>query len=85
MRTDTEIKGDRQMDNYSEILYARPSSLEGVARTLDIGGVFDSYNPSRTPEEADRLATASDWFAVGSDLRRAAERFGRKYVHRSTR
>ena len=35
-------------------------------------GVFDEYNISPTPEEADARATFSDWRAVGEDVFRAA-------------
>jgi len=52
----------------SDILFARPSTASGVARVLDLMGVFDSYNSSSTPEEADARAMFSDWRAVGRDL-----------------
>ncbi len=58
-------------DDYTNLLYARPTFLSGVARVLDLGGTLNSYNRSVSPEVADRLALASDWFAVGQDLRRA--------------
>ena len=32
-------------------LFAMPSILAGAGRTLDIGGTFDGYNLSRTPED----------------------------------
>jgi len=60
---------------YTELLYAEPSCLEGFARVLDIGGVFDDFNYSSTPEEADGLALTSDWYAVGADLQRAIGRY----------
>ena len=60
---------------YTDLLYARPSLLSGLARTLDVGGTFDAYNTSASPDEADRLATTSDWYAVGADLTRAIRRF----------
>ncbi len=50
-------------------LFDDPSFLEGCSRALDLGGTFDSYNVSTTPEEADNIALASDWKAVGNDLR----------------
>lgn len=52
----------------TDILFARSSFLSGVARVLDIFGTFDRYNVSRTPEEADARAIASDWQMVGYDL-----------------
>ena len=59
------------MGDYTDLLYARPSVLEGIARLMDFSGSLNTYNLSRTPEEADRLALASDWYAVGQDLERA--------------
>lgn len=64
--------------DYTGLLYGRPSTLTGIARTLDIGGTFDDYNVSMSSDEADRLATASDWYAVGADLYRAIRRYARR-------
>ncbi len=52
-------------------MFTRPSFLEGMARTLDIGNTMQEYNTSSSPEEADARAIGSDWEAVGSDLRKA--------------
>ena len=51
-------------------LYARPRALHGVARVFDFMGVYDSYNTSPTPQEADILAVLQDWLAVEEDARR---------------
>jgi len=59
----------------SDLLYAMPSTLSGLARTLDIGGTFDSYNVSGTETEADRLALTGDWQTVGKALAEAVEAF----------
>lgn len=48
--------------------FAMPSFLSGVARTLDLFGVFDSYTAGRTDKETDALAIYSDWAAVGDDF-----------------
>lgn len=69
------------MNDYTGLLYANPSALEGLARVLDIGGVFDDYNVSDTPEEADRIAIASDWYAVGADLDRAIRSYAAQVGH----
>lgn len=42
--------------------------LSGFARLIDLFGVFDAYNESRTPQEADARALWTDWFVVGNDL-----------------
>ena len=60
-------------------LYARPDALDGVARTLDLGGTFDEYNTSLTPEQADALAIASDWQVVGDDLEGAIATFAENH------
>lgn len=59
------------MNDTSEFLFARPSFWSGVARTLDLGGVFDDYNYSASAAEAEARAMRADWTAVGNDLRRA--------------
>lgn len=60
----------------SDFLFVMPSFLGGAARTLDLGGLYDSgsYNESATPAEADALAIANDWAVVGNDLRDTIEK-----------
>jgi hypothetical protein len=57
------------MGKYTGLLYTTPSFLEGVGRIVDFGGALDMYNQSETPEEADTDAIASDWWAIGDDVR----------------
>lgn len=57
----------------SDFLFANPSFVSGVARVADLGGAFDAYNTTDTPEDADRRALQQDWIVVGEDLRRAIE------------
>lgn len=59
-------------------LFARPSLLEGVSRTLDLNGNFDRYNESVNPNEADRCAIMNDWKMVGYDLQFAVKTYGEK-------
>lgn len=59
------------MTPLSSHLFARPSFLGGMASVLDIGGTLVEYNAALTPEQADAMALASDWAAVGGDLRTA--------------
>ena len=49
----------------SGFLYSDPSFLSGLSRTLDLYGLYDAYNRSDTPAEADTRAIASDWIIVG--------------------
>ena len=53
----------------SDFLFARPSSLSGVARILDFGGTFDQYNVSANDDEADAKAMYADFAAVGDAIR----------------
>jgi hypothetical protein len=62
------------MGDYSDILYARPSFLEGMARALDLGGTLQEYNQSPTGAMADGYALRADWRAVGQDLTDAFDR-----------
>jgi hypothetical protein len=60
----------------SDYLFARPSFLHGMARTLDVWGSLDPFNWSRSPHEADAVAMQADWSLVGQDLATAMESFG---------
>jgi hypothetical protein len=59
----------------SGFLYSDPSFLSGFARTFDLYGLYDSYNQSNSPLEADARALASDWIIVGQDLQEAFDQF----------
>ncbi len=63
------------MSPYTAILFARPSFWEGMGRIFDFSNTLSEYNVSITPQQADSLALASDWRAVGKDLRDAMQRF----------
>lgn len=58
------------MDSLSTFLFARPSFIEGVARLVDPGNTLQVYNTSLSAEQADALALAADWQAIGNDLRK---------------
>ncbi|MGI8784223.1 MAG: hypothetical protein ACR2L2_11315 [Acidobacteriota bacterium] len=45
-----------------------PSVLSGVARSLDLGATFDSYNESPNEQVADAQALSSDWWSIGRAL-----------------
>ena len=45
-----------------------PSALSGVARLLDFGNTFDSYNRAENGAEADGLRILWDWAVVGDSL-----------------
>jgi hypothetical protein len=56
----------------SDFLFARPSFLEGMARSLDLFGVLQEYNRCRNGEEADAWAMYEDFAAVSRDMKLAA-------------
>ena len=62
-------------NQYTNLLFSQPSLTEELGRAIDIGGNFDDYNYSASGEEADRIAIASDWYAVGADLYRVMSRY----------
>lgn len=51
-------------------IYARPSSIRGVARLFDFGGKLNTYSylQDEDPNEADACAITSDWQAMGKDI-----------------
>ena len=53
---------------HSGRLFANPSFIAGIAKSMDIGAVFDEYNTNITPNAADFYALLSDWYAVGDDV-----------------
>lgn len=59
----------------SDFLVASGSMASGAARLWDWGGTFDQYNISRTTQEADLNAMASDWSIVGDDIQDAILEF----------
>lgn len=58
----------------TSFLFANPSFLEGLARTIDLGATLDEYNSSITPEQADFLALKNDWEVIGKDIAFAIEK-----------
>lgn len=57
----------------SDFLFAKPRALFGVARALDLAGLFDSYNISRSVVEADAKALLMDWYVLGQELNDSVE------------
>ena len=52
--------------------------FEGMARVMDLGATMVVYNDSPTIEEADNLALASDWRAVGDDIQSVMTSYAEK-------
>lgn len=68
------------MNDECGLLFAEPSLLEGLARSIDIGDTLTEYNRSESGQAADRRALRSDWEAVGHDMRNAMEEFRREHA-----
>jgi hypothetical protein len=62
---------------YTDLLYARPSFLEGAVRLFDFAGALNVYNESLTGDEADFRALRADWYAVGQDVYEVLQRMPR--------
>jgi hypothetical protein len=69
------------MTKLTTYFYAAHSFLEGAARLFDFAGSLNTYKysdfPKRSapPQRSDFNAIASDWMAVGGDLRHAIEQY----------
>ena len=61
-----------------DLLFAQPSWISGLARTLDVAGQFDEYNESENGDIADAKAWFSDWRTVGESLADAMKTFRRE-------
>jgi hypothetical protein len=57
----------------SDFLFAVPSTLSGVARTLDLGATFNEYNESKDEATADAKALYADWRTIGETLVEATD------------
>ncbi len=66
---------NRAMRSTYDLLFARPSFLEGVSRVLDLAGTVTEFNESITGDQADLIALTRDWRAVGFDLHEAMKSF----------
>lgn len=62
----------------SDFLIGKPSFLSGMSRTLDLRGVFDDYNYSLTPEQADQIALFLDWYITSQDMQSALKAYERE-------
>lgn len=60
----------------SDFLFATPSLISGIGRTIDLWGSFGDFNDSPTAEVADERGLYSDWRMVGEDLAEAIDREG---------
>lgn len=52
----------------SDYLFAEPSVMEGIGRTIDLFGVMNAYNYSINGEDADQVAIENDITILHSDL-----------------
>ncbi len=52
----------------SDFLFARPSTIDGIMRIVDLFGVAQDFNDSKTEEIADSRAIRADVNAIKSDF-----------------
>ena len=64
-------------------LFAKRSPVTGAARLFDFWGLFDTYNHSATPTDADAMALYADWRTVGEHLWEAYEYIGTEEMNNS--
>ncbi len=64
-----------EFNSFTNILFADPGLLSGIARIIDIAGVFDTYNDALSQEMADYIAIASDWRTIGMDMKAAISEY----------
>lgn len=57
----------------TNILFNRPSLIDGIASIFNISGNYYEFNYSESGEEADRKAIESDWGVIGNDILEATE------------
>ncbi|TFH06572.1 MAG: hypothetical protein E4H08_10805 [Candidatus Atribacteria bacterium] len=67
------------MGRYTDILFARPSLIEGAARLVDFSGTLSTYNQSESPQEADYKALWADWCQVGAELGEEMNQYARTH------
>jgi hypothetical protein len=56
------------ISEYTSVLFTVPNFVGGMARTLDLSGVYAPYSMKKTGYEADSKALLSDWLQVGQDM-----------------
>jgi hypothetical protein len=53
---------------YTDYLFPKPTFWFGVASVFDLFGRLETYNYSRTKEEADLRGLYADYYVVGQDF-----------------
>ena len=59
---------NKQNRYHTDFLTAN-SFVIGMGSVFNIAGDYFRYNSCETPEEADNMALASDWYMVGQDIK----------------
>ena len=63
----------RKREFHTDFLTPDQDELTGMASVLDIFGAETPYNYSKSGEEADIKAIASDWAVIGEDISEAIQ------------
>lgn len=68
------------MENIKTFLLfdSMPSFSKGLARAIDVGNTIDDYRTSKSDDEANCKAIRSDWEAVGKDIKKSIDNYGKQ-------
>lgn len=69
----------------SSPLFAKPSFMKGVARSMDLYGVLSRYNSSTATRKADYQAHARDWKLVGKFIYSAIVDYGKSSKNKTSK
>jgi hypothetical protein len=64
----------------TDYLFAKSSFLTGAGTVLNLRGDYYLYNYSDSGEEADIKALASDWKAIGNDIKDSMKNFQEEFI-----
>jgi hypothetical protein len=70
----------KEVFTMDDFLFAVPTFIRDMGRSIDLGDTMTSYNKSESPAEADMRALRNDWFVVGTEIRQATESLAGSYV-----
>lgn len=72
----------RRIRYRTDYLLPRNNFLVGMGSILNLAGSYFEYNYSKSDNEADLKALASDWNNVGEDMRVAKRNFEKENKHK---
>lgn len=67
---------DKRIGQYTFRLFNRPAFIGGFTAIVDFEELMKKYHNDETEKIADQNSIASDWQAIGSDIKTAIEGYG---------